>query len=453
MIKHQEQVVFQPCQKNEMHSLVKRHLVFHKEPKEEMVNEAIAHTKSLLYDLTNAERITPMEYALTRKGQKRKRYINAAEELDVLGERPTLTRVQAFIKIEKWDAELATKKSPRMIQYRHPTYVAKVASKLYPTEHILWNVERDGCKVFAKGLDTWQTAEQLRKKWDSCVRPIAIMKDYSKFDSCITLPWLKGEKEIYSLPGEIEEMDDQFFNKCTTKNGIKYSCEARKMSGEYNTSCGDSLVNWSATDHAFHRITGHYRYYPNINGDDDVMIVDENEIGDIDQFMEQLIANLSDLGFKTEASYTREFEKISFCQSNPVEVLPNKWRMVREPTRAISRDCYSVKKYGGKAWLRLVKSLGHCEYALNDGVPVLEAWSRYLLRAGKNTKILNQEIDYKAKLELKNKVEYLNGITNNVRLSFARAFDIEPTTQVAIEQWLDSQNNPLVLPTLKRYWG
>lgn len=453
-LQHQAQVVFQSCQANEMHSLLKRHLVFHKEPDETLVNEALKYGLEQVHTLiTSTGAITPMEYAETRKGQKRKRYIQAAEELDQLGLRPSAKKVQAFIKIEKWDKQVATKKSPRMIQYRHPTYVARVASHLYPIEHKIWGMERDGCRIFAKGLNTYDTAKQLRMKWDSCSSPIAIMKDFSKFDSCITKPWIKAEAAIYGLQGEFEEMEAQYYNRCTTKNGISYECEARKMSGEYNTSLGDSIINWLATTHAFFMVTGHRRVHLNINGDDDVMIVNEADIGDIEEFMSKFVHYLSEMGFKTEASYTRDFEKISFCQANPIEVEPELWRMVRTPERAISRDCYSVRKYGGKAWYRLCSSLGHCELALNDGVPIMQAWANYLLRAGRGTKVLNQEIDYKARVELKSKGAYRTTIHDRARLSFATAFDIQPTEQIAIEQWLNSQDKPIVLPTTRGYWG
>ncbi|APG76537.1 hypothetical protein 2 [Hubei tombus-like virus 23] len=452
-IDHQTQVVYQPCQLNELHSLNKRHLVFHKWPKEQLVNEAIQHTKQLLKDGENVQPITPMEYAMTRKGAKRRRYQQAAEELDYYGMKPSATNVTAFIKIEKWDREVAMVKSPRMIQYRHPTYVSTIASRLYPFEEKLWETERNGCRVFAKGLDSYQTAAQLRMKWERCDRPIAIMKDFSKFDSCITLPWIKGEKEIYELTGTMDEMDYQFNNTCSTVNGVSYKCEARKMSGEYNTSCGDSIVNWSATDKAFHMITGHYRYYPNINGDDDVMIVDESEIGDIEEFLPKLIENLELLGFKTDASYTRTFEEIEFCQSQPVEVESNIWRMIRKPARAISRDCYSVRKYGGTAWYRLAASLGYCEYALNDGVPVLQSWAKYLQRSSKGKKVLNQEIEYRVKVEIKNKTKYRTTIDPVARESFAIAFGIEPTQQIAIESWLDNQESPELLPYSEGYWG
>lgn len=243
---HREQVVFQPCMINELDSLYNRHLVFHNQPDKIAVQEA---TELLLNDIPRElENIGTMEdFVKTRKGPKKRKYKQVMEDLKNNGPKASDTKVRAFVKIEKWDKELVGKKAPRLIQFRDPRYVIRLGSSLMHLEEHVFNHRIDGFMAFGKGIDSFKQAQELRSRWETFSKPVAIMKDFSKFDSCILEEWIQMEKDFYHGMEVDELMDYQFKNRCYTKCGVRYKCEGRKMSGEYNTSLGDSLINRAAT--------------------------------------------------------------------------------------------------------------------------------------------------------------------------------------------------------------
>lgn len=409
------------------------------------MDDCIKRTAGLLDEVVSA--IDSGEFVRTRSPRKRKRYHDARVAIENHGLMDKNVNVSAFIKIEKWSAVDLPVKVPRLIQFRSPQYTLEVGRRLAPFEDILWKTERCGMKIFAKGMNTFQMAEELLKHWQSLSDPIGICTDYSKFDSCILTEWIQAEAAIYKrfidddLVGEL--MDKQLKNRGYTRNGIRYTCEGRKMSGEYNTSCGDSLVNLMVTDYAFGcvNIDPDMELVPFINGDDNVNIISKTGVEE-NKLVEGLKIAMARAGFDVKIDCVNEFEKISFCQHSPIQVRPGMWRMVRNPRRAISRGCYSVRKYGGKAWLRLLASMAKCEAVLGDGVPIMSAWARYLQRASRGAKGLSVEIEYRAALEMKTReVEPLVGIHSVARDSVWKAFAIPPDDQVAIEAWLDAQTD------------
>lgn len=450
-INFKPQSVYQACICNEIHSLVKRHLVFHTYPSLALVYRAGSRLRKLV------EFISPMtdeQFIASRPSNKKARYIRATKKLNNYGCTSKDFNVKMFIKIEKWEEAVMLEKSPRAIQFRDPSYVAMIGKYMANIEHNLFNYRRHGFKCFGKGMDSFTVAMELWGRWNFFPNPKCLMKDFSKFDSCILTPWIQQEsifcKEC-GFPYDLEET--QYCNNCYTRNGIKYRCDGRKMSGEYNTSKGDSEINFSASDDAAYEWFGdnYYNHYiPLVNGDDDAAVFEEE---DHEGFLNHMVRHLSLLGFKTEASVTTNFYHIDYCQARPIQIRPGLFRMVREPQRAISRACYSVKRYAGDAWLRLIASMAQSELALSDGVPIMSSWAKYLYRAARHAKPLKGEISFRASVELEFRtIPYLDNIHPIARETFHEAFGIPPHQQVVVEQYLDNIEIPTVLPTSQRYW-
>nr|WKV33799.1 MAG: RNA-dependent RNA polymerase [Riboviria sp.] len=267
----------------------------------------------------------------------------------------------------------------------------------------------------------------LRRAWESTSNPIAVLIDHSKFDSSVMKEHIKLEEKCYLSRFEDEDLREllshQYVNNCYSKGGIAYTCVARKMSGEYNTSLGDSIINYGVLREVF----GDDAIYV-INGDDSVVILDKAI------FNESLVKDPSTwarFGFKSTVDVARSFEDIEFCQSRPVEV-DGVWRMIRSPWRAIARSTFSVKRYRGIAWRRLLAAMADSEMACSDRVPMLQAWALRLRMASAGASPLEGEVSYRAKLEGK---PTQGPISDSTRLSFAAAFGIEVQRQLAFERW------------------
>lgn len=355
-----------------------------------------------------------------------------------------MARVSAFVKVEKWQHDFLDLKPPRLIQYRTYEYCAELSRYLLAIEEKLWAFQERGLCPFAKSMNTFRTASTIVSMAADFEDPVFVLADHSKFDSCVTRPWIWLEHQFYQtlMPSDTldELMEMQYFNRCITKHGIRYECEGRKMSGEYNTSLGDTLINYCILKDVFsgvvHRLL--------LNGDDSVIVVERVDLESLD-----LSAELwAGYGFKTTWKVVDTIEEVEFCQSSPIEVRPGVWRMVREPRRAISRSLISSKRYQGQAWYKLVAAMGHSELACGDGVPMMQAWGRALLRAAKGAEPLATELSRRARLERSLDPEP-KPITDRARVSFEAAFGIGRDEQLNFESWADHQLLD-VIPALHR---
>uniref|UniRef100_A0AAU8MGR8 RNA-directed RNA polymerase n=1 Tax=Switchgrass tombus-like virus 1 TaxID=3233122 RepID=A0AAU8MGR8_9TOMB len=434
---------YQSCIVNELYSLTGRHLVCNGRPTLDVVNRMFER----LLSLVTPETIEPISRAqvVARKpdGQSKRRYQRARESLDRFGPNANWARVSAFIKVEKWEENLiAVRKPPRMIQFRSYPYCLEVSRYLIPIEEKFWKTTYNGLRVFAKGMNSFAIAALLRNAFDLFPHPVVYLLDHSKFDACLMRELLESlELPLWMSysndPLFVNALKFQLMNYCVTKHGITYDCEGRKMSGEYNTSCGGSAVNLAIINDAIVQANcrrenlglPHLRYHIIINGDDSVVVA-EGDLG-----LTQ--ADFQIYGMKTDVDTCTEFEHIEFCQCRPILVRPGMWRMVRNPERVMARGTVSVKSYHGLGWAKLVNAMGMSELACNDGIPVLQEFARYLLRsAAVHTKqYLKHEISYRALLEGNLGVEP-KPIHDCSRLSFANAFGISPTEQIAIEDSL-----------------
>jgi len=449
----QEQSTFQACWRNELVALQRRHLLNEGEP--EMVewkrcNRILAQLARLLGPV----RVATPEEVVAHKGSPaaRKRYAEAFASLDQFGPRPTWDRISAFVKVEKWPLESTEgdRKPPRLIQFRSYTYCAKLSQYLLPIEEQLWKLEVRGLRPFAKNMNSFEIASTLRAMADRFVDPVFVLLDHSKFDSCVTTPWICSELlfntrvagnacgcaqcgDLFRYGDSIQVLEElfdaQLFNRGYTKGGIRYVCKARKMSGEYNTSCGDTEINYSIVTDTFRDVNHHVL----LNGDDGVVVLECEDLFKVDLSAD----NWRKYGFKTKVGITSKFSEIDFCQCRPVEIRPGLWRMVREPMRAISRSCVSVKRYEGRAWYGLVAAMGYSELACGDGVPMMQAWAQYLMRASCGVPPIQSELSRRARLE--RAVAGPKPVTDTARESFAQAFGISIDDQLDFETWCGSR--------------
>jgi len=364
----------------------------------------------------------------------KRRYERAFANLAKDGPKEGHDRVAAFVKCEKWPESSLLVKPPRLIQYRSFEFCAELSTWVLAIEEELWKSTKGGVPIFAKGMNSFAVAKMMVDAMSQYEDPVFVLADHSKFDSCVMRRWKRALKKFFvaAFPGEErlgELLDMMMSNRAWTKSGVKYTCTAREMSGEYTTSVDANLVNYSVLSDVFRFV----RHHSGLNGDDSWTVLERRDLAKVD-----LSPSVwKRYGFKTTWKVVDVLEEVEFCQCQPVEIREGLWRMVRTPRRAISRSMISVKRYQGEAWKRLVRSMGMSELACADGVPVLQAWGDAMLRAAGPVKELDREISYRARLESTLRPAVVN-VTEVARASFERAFDMDADEQRYIESWLAS---------------
>lgn len=275
-------------------------------------------------------------------------------------------KVRMFLKDDKSHEFKYT--CPRCIQYRSKRYCLPLATYLYPLEHELYSwKDISGSPIFAKSRNMQQRGSDISCKMEFFNNPVAISLDHSKFDSHVNKDLLKLEHWFYEkcFPGDRrlkQLLRMQLINKGTTKNGTKYTTPYTRMSGDQNTGCGNSLINYAMTLAMEKTLGIKMCYY--VDGDDFIIFTESNNSHLVcPEWYEQF-------GMKTKLEgRTNVIEEIEFCQTRPV-FNGKSYTMVRNPIRMLSRLPWYVGKIHPKHRVNYLYSVGLCELSLGMGLPV-----------------------------------------------------------------------------------
>lgn len=274
---------------------------------------------------------------------KRKLYQSAAVALAREGITHRDARVRSFVKNEKVMFKEAGPKSdpaPRLIQPRSPKYNVALGCYTRAVEHDIYRAIAQVCgtvddtPIVMKGVDPVQCGNAIRQKWESFHHPVAIGIDASRFDQHVSQEALRCEHSCYNKifgTGELRWL----LNQQLTTNGtifcddkrVLYTKEGGRCSGDMNTGLGNCLLMCGLVD-CF--VNGRFRYHLVNNGDDCVIIMERrclNRLQGIESFfldhgftikMED-DDNIKTYG-ETTVGFVDMFERLTFCQSQPVRV-------------------------------------------------------------------------------------------------------------------------------------
>jgi hypothetical protein len=392
-------------------------------------------------------------------GLKRQRYEEADLSLSVTDLCNNDARLSAFVKFEKQ----AMNKAPRIINPRTPRFNLELGRFIKFNEHnfftaidAAFNQEfgTNGVTVF-KGMDMTRMARELRTKWDGFHNPVAISVDAVKFDMHVSTHALKYEAEFYTralfgravdfgvtspgVSGSFERLcwlmlkEQINSGRARFPDGkIKFQMKGTRASGDLNTSLGNVIlmcsIIWAWAVRQGLRIA-----LAN-NGDDCVIIM---ESGELNAFTNGFREFFGDLGFRlTVEPAVYCFERIEFCQTQPV-LIDQEWRMLRNPNVTVQKGSMCTLPIPNNRVLRRwMMSVGLCEGALNEGVPVLQHWAAAMRRNGLKASRKFQENVWRGTTRgyyYVGRDVRLKQITTTARVSFFKAFGITPDEQVALE--------------------
>lgn len=389
--------------------------------------------------------LSPLSYleVVSRyKGRMRRRMQRAYEDLSDVGLQPNDIRVTMFLKDDKYigdaiddvDGQPSGCKPARCIQYRHPRYNLCLMRYIAVFEkEMMGYTDWTNTPIVSKGLDCYEVASVLKAKYDAFHRPVGLLFDQSKFDAHYNYSCMRGVHKVYHA-----RMGDrrlrrllsvQYRNKGYTKHGTKYRTLCTHMSGEADTSCGNSVCNLCMLEHLAYVLK--IKHSDLALGDDSVMIIEEADLEKVLEYYEQ---HFSKYGMVCKLELAFEFEEIEFCQMRPVQV-NDRWVMLRNPYRLLTRSLWSVKPvFNSRYRARLVRSIGYCELASNLGAPVGQAFAVGMINAGSGRLIGTLDQFHRVEVQRADfKRMQPMTISDNTRHSYCRAWGVTPEKQSEME--------------------
>lgn len=347
------------------------------------------------------------------RGQKRAVYMEARDTLLREGLGPHHAKVVAFVKTEKRFEH----KSPRMIQHRSPAYCLLLAKYLKPFEEAFYTQTHGGLRFVTKGLNMVQRATLFRKQFLLYDSPCFVLLDHSKFDASVRTEHLKYLHKQYlrAIPsrGLAKLLRHQLVNRGVTPSGITYKVKATRMSGEFDTALGNTMLNFAVIKYCMGKIKFHLM----VDGDDSVVTMEKR---DLLEFKNRF--HLFDkMGFKTKAQYVDNPSDVEYCQCKYVDgPVPY---FCRDPIKVISGLTVACKSYQG-ASDRYLGGIAQGELHLYKGSPVLSPILEKLLV---KKPIIDDATHYKLKMDA------INIPLEESRLAFYETFGITPVEQLRME--------------------
>lgn len=372
----------------------------------------------------------------TKDGRKKKRYwggINKYQEFGISGKD---TRITMMPKLELYEEEKILVKEDRGIQYRSTQYNAALARQLWNIEHRLIHLHDGPNRMVMKGLQPDERFRHILCGTETFKDPVFFLLDHSRFDAHVNPALLALEHSVYRYcrrgnPELKRLLRWQEKNCGYSFGGIKYAIKGKRMSGDVNTSLGNTILNlcmlraWLR----HHRVRGKIF----LDGDDSVVVVErEASVGlrDFAGFFEKL-------GMVTEGEMVEDFWKVEFCQSRPVWI-DGQVRACRDPLKVISTVGICAGSHDDQTMREIVAATCKCEFALNGmNMPVV---SPYVHRVFERTRTTRNQLAnswrYKAEffgLNWREDVKFTPDVSEESRYWFWRTWGITPGEQLMME--------------------
>lgn len=425
--------VHRSCICNEYQALHNRHLIDRRTDQYD-ASYIGATAKSVIAKLVlQAPTIRPVhawDVIKAYHGPKRAAYVLGHMQLKQ-GFNKKMAHIKMFVKPDKYDADIVHSKAPRAIQFRKPAFNLALAKFLKPFEHWFYHEYKEevsGLGVSAKGLNQQARAKLLQQKIALFDDPVYMLLDHSKFDSCVTVDHFRmvlHKTYLKIMPSYKlrKYLNCQVNNFGRTSNGLVYKIKGTRMSGDFDTALGNTLLNYITIESLFVKLG--VRAELLIDGDDSVVVLEKSDL----HLVMENFNHFSKWGFTTECQIVEELSEIEFCRSKYLRgAEPN---FARDPFRALSNMAIGLKRYQGKARLRYLAGNALGEMHRSNGVPVIFPIAKMVYeKYGKEGVILDTEMRYKLETQ---SVEQFVEPTDDWRVQFAEAWGIPVPVQLAVE--------------------
>jgi len=376
-------------------------------------------------------------------------------------------KLNAFVKIERTVLELIKNlrknlltgvyedhPEPRLVSPRSPHYNMMLARYLKVIEELILSVEGDGVflpkgRIFAKGLNDKERAEQILNKWSerNAIEPYYWVKvDCSRFDMHVHKKMLEVEHKFYThffKPIHHSELNKilsyQLINKGRTRAGLKFTVPGSRASGDMNTALGNCVIMIGTLIAFFAKYK--YPYQILDDGDDCLLMIPirlfQTFATDLKQYFSSTCHDI-----KIE-DYGDDINKVIFCQAH-LMYTPTGPVMCRIMDRMMSRTLCGGANLRNKTEDYLT-TIGLAIMIMNRGVPVFWHYGLFIFKLGVNSggTFKQHLLEYKMKhIREGFNYSYLEP-THQGRLQYQTLFDLSTGEQEQLES--DLANSTLTL--------
>lgn len=370
---------------------------------------------------------------------KKRRYRAGIRYYRDHGVLPKHGRIQEMQKLEFFPSENLEGKEDRCIQYRDVTYNAALARQLHHVEHRLYASLKnsDGTPVILKGLAPMQRAIVVDHWKRQFKDPVFILADASRWDAHVNKELLAEEHRFYKRcrgynPELVKLLKMQKKNIGFSTGGIVYRMKAKRMSGDYNTALGNSVLNAAMLMSIFEARVSDYRL--GIDGDDSIGVIERAELSKLDDLAEACLS----MGHEETIEVVDTIERAEFCQSRIVYTAAGP-TFVRNPWKALHLGGTSVRGLSDRQARQWAAAKALCEVYTNPGVPVISELFRRVLKesgvslaAAQSFKFASVDEEWKKTL-CRDFVADVP-VTDEARASFYLAWGIAPVDQIELER-------------------
>lgn len=349
----------------ELTTLVNRHLVVRPNPSglalKAMTDFLDRYVPPLMHRFSAAEVLSG------RTGLRGRRYLRGFAQLFARGLRRADAKVEMMLKLELHPVSRLANREDRAIQYRSVVYNAALSKYLVPFEH--WFLRQSfgnrGFPCVMKGINNLAMGHIIYDAWHQFQRPMALLLDHSRFDSCVSFDHLKIEHQYYRAAFPRDRrlawlLKKQLCNYGVSRGGIVYRTRGKRMSGDVNTSLGNTLINLAV----MRCVLGDDGILF-VNGDDSVFVCEQTPYDD-----GQLVSQFRSFGFNTDVLFAWRLADIDFCQTKMC-VLSTGPQLLPNPMKVLDKICLSARRVPIPLRLGLLKMKCLSELWQTYNCPVL----------------------------------------------------------------------------------
>jgi len=379
------------------------------------------------------------EFVLSRPPAKLKVYQQALTSLSLLPVNAKDGRVDgAFVKCEKINAKKGDP-APRIIQPRSVRYNIEVGRYLSVIEHDVYMAIDDlwGGTTVMKGYNAEQIGSHIAQAWGEFNDPVALGLDASRFDQHVSAEALQFEHKLYDMVFDSGELRWLLSFQVDNK-GVAHADDATfvyrkrgsRMSGDMNTALGNIILMCLMVKRFV--IEKGVRARLINNGDDCTLIFERRELDAVLLGLHDWFLNY---GFNIiQEPVVDVIEKIEFCQMHPVYV-NGQYRMVRNVVPSLTKDCISLRSRTLVELQQWMWCVGKCGMSIASGIPIQQEYYAMFVRSGVKGKRLDQVAGRcgLTHFSFGMQANYLS-VSDETRLSFWKAFGIDPCLQIELEK-------------------
>lgn len=269
--------------------------------------------------------------------------------------------VAPFVKADE-KFNLTKYKPPRMIQARHITFNIEYGRFIKPLELAITKNSKFK-HYFGKGdpVDLSERIGKLASKYTYMTEG-----DHTTFDAHVTKEMLRVTHKFYlscfSYNKELSNLCRHTLNNnCISRAGDKYRVAGTRMSGDVDTSFGNSIINLAILMAACSRLGVYAEFI--VNGDD--FIIFSNEIIDIKSL--EKIFLIYNMETKMKPS-TRLHNTVEFCRTKRVLTADGQYSMLKDIDRTYSN--FGMTRSRPQNYLQYILELAHATWKMHKLNPL-----------------------------------------------------------------------------------